>query len=225
MEKILKELEKRKDFGYAEFTKNIVPTTSLIYVRMTDIKEVAKKFANTQSGNEFINTLPHACPDEYNLHGILLGKTKFSKEELVEKIEKFLPYIDNWATCDTTCASLKIIKKYPNFFKKYIKKWLKSDKIYTKRFAIVLLLDHYLDANFDESDFDLLNFWSDDYYVDMALAWYYSVALVKHFECTVKLFENKNIQNKFVHNKAIQKARESFRVSDERKKYLITLKV
>ena len=225
MKKILEELEKRKDLKYAEFSKNIVPTTSLIYVRMPDIKELAKKFAGTDDGNEFINLLPHTCPDEYNLHGIMLGNLKVSKEELIKKIEDFLPYIDNWATCDTTCASLKIIKKYPDFFKKYIKKWLKSEKTYTKRFAIVLLLDHYLDDNFDEKDFDLLNFLSDEYYVNMALAWYYSVALVKQYDKTIKLFEDKKIKNSFVHNKAIQKARESFRISDEQKKYLNELKV
>lgn len=225
MEEIQKELQKRKDEKYAEFSKNIVPTTSLIYVRMPDVKQIAKKFANTKAGDEFLCALPHSCPDEYNVHGIMLGNLKCSKEELIEKIEEFLPYIDNWATCDTTCASLKIVKKYPDFFKKYIKKWLKSERIYTKRFAIVLLLDHYLDDNFDEQDFELLNFDSSEYYVNMALAWYYSVALVKQFDKAIKLFEDKNIKNNFVYNKAIQKAVESFRISDEQKKYLKTLKV
>ena len=114
----------------------------------------------------------------------------------------------------------------PDFFKKNIKMWLKNDNFYIKRFAVVILLDYFLDSNFDKNDlFVLANYNEDDYYFNMALAWYFSVAIVKQYNETIKLFEKNIIKNKFVHNKSIQKCVESFRVSEEKKKYLKSLKI
>ena len=224
MNKIEQELNAKKDDEYYKFNSKIVPGCK-IYVRMPQVKLLAKKYANTPCGLDFLNSTPHSSVDQNNLHGIMLGYFNFDVQKTIEYVEAFLPYIDNWATCDCTCANLKIFKKHPQIAKKYAKKWLKSPKTFTKRFAIVVLLDYCLDKNFEKTDLDLLNFSSDDYYVNMALAWYFSVALIKQYDATLDYFVQRKIKNIFVHNKALQKACESFRVSDDKKNYLKNLKV
>ena len=224
MEEILKDLENKRDEKYAQFSKNIVPGF-FVYVRIPEIKKISKKYANTQIGEKFLNSLPHQNVDQNNLHGIMLGDIIQDQLASIKRIEEFLPYINNWEVCDCTCANLKIVKKYPIFFKKYIKKWLKSKNNFTKRFAVVLLIDYYLDKNFCKEDLDLINLYGEDYYVNMAIAWYYSVALIKQYDHVIKYFENGKIKNKWVHNKSIQKAIESFRIDENKKIYLKSLKL
>ena len=224
MNEIQKELESKKDEKYCKFSQKIIPGQN-VYVKMPEIKLLAKKYANTKAGEDYLQNLPHENIDQNNLHGIMLGYFNYDIQKTIQYLDKFLSYIDNWATCDCTVSAMKIFKKYPKIAQKQAKIWLKSDKIFTKRFAIVILLDYCLDKNFEKEDLDLLNFLSQDYYVNMALAWYYSVALVKQYDSVIGYFENKKLVNNFVHNKAIQKACESFRISDDKKSYLKTLKV
>lgn len=227
MEEILNEIKNKQDLSYAEFNKRIIPNQEnrLVMLRIPQAKNIAKKYVNTCAGESFLNALPHASIDENNVHGLMLGYLKNDINFVLQKLEEFLPYMDNWATCDITCMNLKIFKKHQSVVKEKVKKWIKSDKTFIQRFGIVTLLTYFLDNNFCEEDFELLNISKDDYYVNMALAWYFSVALVKQYDCTIKIFEQKLIKNSWVHNKAIQKAIESFRLSDDKKTFLKTLKI
>ena len=212
------------DLKYQKFSQKIIKEVK-IGLRTPKAKEIAKKYANTTQGYIFLNSLPHKSADENNVHGFMLGYIKNDLIEIISKIEKFLPYIDNWATCDYTVCNLKIIKNNTNIFKKKTKKWLKNKKCYIKRFAIVIYLSYFLDDYFEENDLLLLSkINNNNYYVNMALAWYFSIALVKQYKYAIDIFEKKTISNIWVHNKAIQKACESYRVSKNIKQYLKSLK-
>ena len=217
-------IKKNFDIKYQDFSKKIIKEVK-IGLRTPKAKEIAKKYANTIEGSLFLNSMPHKSADENNVHGLMLGYIKNDLVEIIKKVEVFLPYIDNWATCDYTVCNLKIIKKYPNFFKKMAKKWLKNENCFTKRFAIVIYLSYFLDDYFEKNDLLLLSKINNkNYYVNMALAWYFSVALVKQYNQTINIFEKNIISNMWVHNKAIQKACESFRVPKDIKQYLKSLK-
>ncbi len=219
------EITKNADLKYQEFSKKIIKDV-IVKVRAPKAKEIAKKYANTLLGQEFIDCLPHKSTDENNVHGFMLGYIKTNDVyEIINKIEKFLPYIDNWGTCDFTVSNLKIIKKYPKIFKKMANKWLKSKKCFIKRFAIDIYLSYFLDDNFEEDDLlKISKIDSNDYYVNMALAWYFSVALVKQYQKTVNVFIENKIINVWVHNKAIQKSCESYRINQDIKLYLKSLR-
>ncbi len=223
MNDIQKEILNNKDTNYCNFASKIVPSKQ-IYLRVPVAKKIAKKYAQTSEGMDFLSTLPHESTDEYIVHGLMIGHIK-DVDITTKLLEQFLPYIDNWATCDMTCSNLKIVKKYPNLYEKLVKKWLKSEKFFVKRFAIVILLSYFLDDFFDEKHLDLVNFTCENYYVKMAQSWYYSVALVKKYEAIIKLFENSLIKDKWVLNKSIQKACESYRMTDEKKHYLKNFKI
>lgn len=192
-------------------------------MRVPSAKKIAKKYALTDDGAQFLLDVPHRSTDEYMVHGLMLGYLK-DVSKVIDLLEKFLPYMDNWAVCDATCANLKIIKKYPNLFENYAKKWLKSENFFIKRFAIVIFLTYFLDEDFDKKHFDLINFCSENYYVKMAQSWYFSVALVKKYDLILSYFEKHLIKDKWVNNKAIQKACESFRISEDKKQYLRKLR-
>ncbi len=223
MDKILQEIQSYRDEKYAKFSSVIVPGKSDFFLRVPQAKKIAKKYAHMLEGENFLHTLPHKCTDEYVVHGLMIGYLN-DIDCVMTLLDQFLPYIDNWAVCDITCANLKIVKKYPQLFEKNAKKWLKSSNFFIKRFAIVILLTYFLDDYFDKIHFDLVNFYCDDYYVKMEQSWYFSVALVKKYEIAIKLFENKQIKNKWVFFKAIQKASESFRISEDKKVYLKKLR-
>ena len=229
MKKILEEIKANYLEKNAIFNKKLVPTVD--FSRMCGIsvpksKEIAKMYANTFDGFDYLENCKFTTLDETNIYGLMLGYLNVDANVLIKYLNIFLSHLDNWLSCDITCANLKIIKKMPDFFKKNIKMWLKNDNFYIKRFAVVILLDYFLDSNFDKNDlFVLANYNEDDYYFNMALAWYFSVAIVKQYNETIKLFEKNIIKNKFVHNKSIQKCVESFRVSEEKKKYLKSLKI
>ena len=185
------------------------------------MRNFAKKMEEDDK-TKFLKTLPHRYYDENMLHSILISSMK-DYDELIANLEAFLPYIDNWAVCD--CISPKIIKKYSDKFYKFIVKCLDSKHTYTIRFAIVMLLQFYLDENFDKTHLDLVkNIKSDEYYVNMAKAWYFSMALIKQYDSTITLIKEKSM-DKFVQNKSIQKARESYKIDDETKKYLLKFKI
>lgn len=215
-----------QDIKYKEFSKKLIPDTSypIIGVRVPTIKNIVKSIKNNKE--EVISFLAdkHTYYEEYFLHGLLIASEKENLSWVLDNIERFLPFIDNWAICDSTVSGLKIFKKnLPAVFNK-VKVWIKSDNLYTVRFAIVTLLGYFLGENFCEEVLSIaISACCEHYYINMAIAWFISVALVKNYAQTVKLIESKTLP-KFIQNKSIQKAVESFRISTDVKEYLKTFK-
>ena len=223
---ILSKLLEMQDIKYRDFTSKLIPNItldSMIGVRLPQVKKLAKELYRSGEYIDFINSLPHTYFEEYHLHCYIISEMKDFEELLIE-LEKLLPYIDNWSVCDSLRP-----KCFPKNKEKaliYIKKWLKSEHIYTQRFAIEMLMVHYLDEDFKAEYLDIVSkVKGDDYYLKMMIAWYFATALAKQYEATLPYFENKLIKDKWTHNKAIQKARESYRVSNDNKAYLKTLKI
>lgn len=216
-----------KDEKYRVFQAKLVPNVSMdrmIGVRTPALRKYAKEVVKMSEAGVFLQQLPHHYYEENNLHGELL-LLLYSKdiEVFIEELERFLPYVDNWATCDM--LSPKIFKKHLDYVYEKVKKWLKSDNVYTVRFAIVTLLGFYLDDAFKPDMLRLVaDVKSDEFYIKMAVAWYFSIALVKQYNITLPYIQNRVLEP-WTHNKTIQKARESRRISVERKEYLKTLKV
>lgn len=222
---IEQELFKLQDLKYRNFTSKLLPNidkNSIIGVKTPLIRNFANKVSDEDALN-FLNALPHKYQEENLLHGFLMNLYIKNLTTYLDYLTKFLPYINNWAVCDV--ISPKIFRKNFKEVHSYLVKLLKSNKIYTLRFAIVSLLQFYLDNNFNKKDLELIRkIKSDEYYVNMAIAWYYSFALIKQYDNTIYLFKNK-LLNKWVHNKSIQKAIESFRITNEKKEYLKSLKI
>ncbi len=220
-------LTERSEQAYKSFSKKLTPDTKykMLGVRVPIIRDIARNYCkNGELVTSFLLE-KHTFFEEYLLHGFLIAYSKFDLDKTVLEIEKFLPYIDNWAICDSFCASLKIVKKNKHFFFRNIKKWLQSSYPYTVRVALVLLLFHYTDKDWTDDIIQLTkSITSTCYYVNMALAWLYSVLLVKDFDKAIILLESKTLP-RFVQNKTIQKAKESFRIAQPQKEYLNSLKV
>lgn len=225
---ILQELFNKRDFRFAEFSGKLTPDTKkeIIGVRVPDVKKIVATVLDNEDAVYAFLAEQHTYFEECMAHGFLISRLKIPNIERIELVKSFLPQIDNWAVCDAFCAELsKAIKSDGELYLDFIRTTLKNDEPYTARVGIVLLLDAYLDKRFDESVLPLVKgVKSDNYYVNMALAWLYSVALIKQYESTVPIIESKTLPV-FVHNKSIQKARESFRICDEKKRYLNSLKI
>ena len=190
-------------------------------MRTPALKALAKELAKTDV-SDFRRVLPHKYYDENNLHGLLVMNIPDYEDSLAE-INKFLPFVDNWATCDLL-RPLSFIKHRGELIEE-IKIWLKSEHTYTKRFGMEMLMLHFLDEDFKPDYLEwLAEIRSQEYYVNMMLAWFYATALAKQWEATLPYIENHRL-DKWVHNKTIRKAIESFRVTDEQKAYLRTLKI
>jgi len=214
-----------QDLKYKEFQCKLMPTINsdtVIGVRTPELRKLAREFAKAPEASEFIKILPHKYYEENNLHGFLIETIK-DYDAAMAAVEAFLPYIDNWATCDL--ISPKVFKKHlPELYEK-IKVWLKSDRTYTVRFGIGMLLGFYLDEAFRPEMLDLVaDVHSEEYYINMMIAWYFATALAKQYNATLPVIQERRLE-KWTHNKAIQKAIESYRISDETKTYLRTLKV
>ena len=214
-----------RDEKFRDFTSKLIPNIDkelIIGVRVPDIRRLAKSLSEEER-KKFISGLPHKYHEENLLHGVMIQLIKNDIGEVITETEKFLPYIDNWAVCDISQS--KLLERYPDVVFGKVSEWAKSEKTYTVRFAIDVLLQFFLDENFTPEVFALAkSIVSDEYYVNMALAWFWSFALIKRYEETLPIIESERLPE-FVHNKAIQKARESYRISDERKQYLNTLKI
>jgi 3-methyladenine DNA glycosylase AlkD len=170
---------------------------------------------------EFLDALPHTYFDENQIHAFLISEMK-DYDSCIARLNQFLPFVDNWATCDQ--MSPKCFKKNRGQLIKQIEDWISSDDTYTVRFAIVTLMSQFLDEDFDERYLDMVaSVKSEEYYINMAIAWYFATALAKQYDLSVKYIEAERL-DKWTHNKAIQKSVESFRVTDEHKSYLKTLK-
>ena len=226
MDVITNRLWMMKDIKYKEFTSKSIPNISIdkiIGVRIPVIRLLAKEIKNEKYIDDFLLELPHKYHEENLLHGIILSIRYKDIDELLKQLDKFLKYADNWAVTDI--ISPKLFKKYPDKVYKYIIKWIKSNDEYKIRFGVVSLLQFYLDDNYKKEILEIVNSIKyNSYYVDMAIAWFYSFALIKQYDDTIKLFQNGRL-SKWIHNKAIQKAIESYRVSDSKKQYLRTLKI
>ena len=225
LDDIRDELFKMQDIKYRDFNSKLIPTVDkrlFIGVRTPELRKYAKQLGKSIEVIEFLQALPHKYFDENQLHAFIISEIKDFKNCIAE-INRFLPYMDNWATCDQ--LSPKLIKKYHNELFEYIKDWLKSDKVYTLRFGIGMLMEHFLDEDFDIIYPETVSkIRSDEYYVNMMIAWYFATALAKRYESILPFIENRSLDT-WTHNKAIQKALESYRISTEQKTYLRELKI
>lgn len=222
---IVEDLFSLRDIKYKSFHKNIIPNIpqeKIIGVRTPVLRKYAKDIFKTKEVKDFIGTLPHNYYEENNLHSFLIEQIK-DFDECAKEVDRFLPFVDNWATCDM--MKPKVFKKYPEKLFPFINKWIKSKDVYAVRYSIVCLMNYYISELFSKEHFSLIkDSVCDEYYINMAVAWYFAEALIKQYDSAVEVFEKNEIENKWVHNKAIQKARESFRIDDKTKAYLKTLK-
>lgn len=221
---IRKELKKLQDKGYREMQVTIIPTVdadSIIGVRTPALRQLAKEFAKREDISEFLSDLPHKFFEENQLHAFILSGMK-DAESCIRLVDEFLPYVDNWATCDQ--MSPKVFKKHKQLLLEYVDKWIRSEHTYVKRFAIGMLMEHFLDEDFRTSYLTKVSkIRSEEYYVNMMIAWYFATALAKQYEDTLPFIEKQKL-DKWTHNKSIQKAVESYRITQEQKEYLKTLK-
>lgn len=224
-EKIRELLRENSDGEYRLFQAKLMPGIELeriIGVRTPVLRKLAKELAKEPDIELFLNDIPHKTYDENNLHGFIISECK-DYEKSVKYVDAILPYVDNWATCDL--LSPKAFKKNKDKLIKDIDRWLASEKTYTVRFGIEMLMSHYLDDAFKpEYHEKLTGIISDEYYINMMLAWYFATALAKQWDDTVKYIGEKRLPV-WVHNKTIQKAVESYRITDEQKTYLKGLKI
>ena len=218
------ELFSLQDLKYKEFHQKLMPTVNpdkVIGIRTPVLRKFAKEFGKRAEAESFIKNLPHKYYEEDNLHAFLLEEIK-DYETLTQELNIFLPFVDNWATCDMMRP--KILKNHKIELLEDIKRWLNSKDTYTIRFAVNCLMLYYLEEDFKPEYLQWVkNIESQEYYINMVRAWYFATALVKQYDETVKILEN-NALDKWTHNKTIQKANESYRITKEQKEYLRTLK-
>ncbi|MBR4286132.1 MAG: DNA alkylation repair protein [Clostridia bacterium] len=221
---IMADLLSMKDEEYKKFHSALMPTIdpeSVIGIRVPVLRKYTKDLYKKGGYEDFLQGLPHKYYEENNLHAFLIEQEK-DYGTLIEKLNAFLPYVDNWATCDM--LSPKIFKTHKKELLNEIDKWINSGEPYIIRFGIKSLMQYYLDENFDVSFAQkVADVKSDEYYVNMMRAWYFATALSKQYEVSVKFLENR-ILDKWTHNKTISKACESYRISFENKIYLKTLR-
>ena len=217
-------LLKLKDDEYREFQSKLVPNISkdtIIGVRTPDMRKIAKEVFGTKEGNDFFKKLPHKYYEENLVHFFMIAMIK-DFDECIKETERFLPYIDCWPVCDQ--SSPKVFKKKHEELLPYIKKWIDSDHVYTSRFGMRMLMNEFLDADFKPEYLKWVSSKKgDDYYLKMMVAWYFATALAKQYDASIVYFEKRKLDD-WCHKKAIQKAIESYRVTDEHKDYLRTLK-
>ena len=222
---ILEDLLENRDEKYADFNARLIPNierSRILGVRMPILRKIVKSNYTELEENGFLKELPHRYQEENLIHGIMISEIRNLKL-CIRELDRFLPFVDNWAVCDT--FSPKIFQKHPKEVYEYIQKWIKSDKTYTIRYAVGLLLSNYLDEHFQKEMLQLVSeVKSEEYYVNMMLAWYFATALAKQYEATMLLIEAKTLPS-FVQNKTIQKARESKRISTETKEFLLKFKL
>lgn len=213
-----------QDKKYRDFQAGLIPNIdpeTMIGIRTPELRKLAKAMAKEPDAGKFLAALPHRWFDENQLHAFMISENK-DYASCIAQVEQFLPYIDNWATCDQ--LSPKVFKKNKDDLLCHIREWLKSDKTYTIRFAAGMLMQHYLDEDFDPEYPEMVAaIESDEYYVNMMRAWYFATALAKQYDAVRPYIEKKSL-DKWTHNKTIQKAVESYRITPEQKEYLKSLR-
>lgn len=225
MQKIIDILFSHQDMAYRDFQAKLMPTVNkenIIGVRTPVLRKIAKAIAATQDAEQFINCLPHKYYEENNLHAFILESIK-DHDRLVHELDKFFPYIDNWATCDS--MSPAIIKKHTDMFVTDIYKWINGRHTYSVRFGILCLMRYFLeDDTFDKCYLEAVaQIRSDEYYIKMMQAWFFATALAKQYDHAI-IYLEKGYLDTWVHNKTIQKAVESYRISVQDKQHLKLLK-
>ncbi len=217
-------LLKIKDNKYKEFQLKLVPNInkdSILGIRTPEMRKIAKEVYKSEDKNKFLDSLPHKYYEENLIHFFVISLIK-DFDECIKRVEEFLPYVDCWPVSDQ--ATPKSFKKNHKKLLPYIKKWIKSKHVYTARFGIRMLMNEYLGDDFKEEYLKLIaSIKTNDYYLKMMIAWYFATALAKRYNETIPYLENHSL-DEWVHKKTIQKAIESYRVSEEHKKYLATLK-
>ena len=224
-EEIREELFRLQDSKYREFQIKLIPTVtpdSVIGVRTPALRKYAKELAKREEIGEFLSNLPHRYFDENQLHAFIISQLKdFGR--CMECVRALLPYVDNWATCDQ--MSPKVFGKSKGDLLLQIREWIASGDTYTVRFGIGMLMQHFLDEDFDPEYPELVaQIRSEEYYVNMMKAWYFATALAKQYEAVLPFIEGRRLDD-WTHRKAIQKSVESYRITQEQKQYLKSLKL
>ena len=224
-EEIREELFRLRDDKYRDFQIKLIPTVgqdSVIGVRTPELRKLAKQAAKREDVKSFLNDLPHRYFEENQLHAFIISEFK-DYWTCMEETERFLPYVDNWATCDQ--MSPKVFKKHRKELLERIEKWIRSGETYTVRFGTGMLMEHFLDGDYDPAYPEMAaGIRSEEYYVNMMTAWYFATALAKQYDTVIPFIEDKRL-DAWTHNKAIQKALESYRIAPERKEYLRSLRI
>ena len=221
---VYERLLKVSDNKYKDFQANLVPNIdkdTILGVRTPDMRNIAKEIKGTKEAEDFLNTLPHKYYEENLVHSFLVAMIK-DFDTCIKEVNRFLPYVDCWPVSDQ--SSPKVFAKNHDKLLPFIKEWININHVYTARFGIRILMNEYLGDDFKPEYLKLVSDKKgEDYYLKMMVAWYFATALAKQYENTIPYFE-KHVLDDWCHKKAIQKAIESFRVSEEHKEYLKTLK-
>ena len=224
MDKLQKKLFEMQDTGYKSFHSKLMPTVTadkIIGIRTPVLRKFAKEFSRTDKCKEFLCTLPHKYYEEYNLHAFLIQEIR-DFNEAISRTDAFLPFVDNWATCDMFTP--KVFRKNKTEILKKAYEWIESKHAYTIRYGIKVLMDLFLDDDFREEQMTTVaRIKSDEYYVNMMIAWYFATALSKQYTVALRYIQNNSL-DVWTHNKAIQKAVESRRIDTATKNYLKNLK-
>lgn len=220
-----KRLFEVRDEKYAAFQAGLTPTVPaefFIGVRVPVVRALAKELCKDDECEKFMQALPHKYYDENMLHGILISQIA-DFEKCIAAVDRFLPYVDNWAVCDT--MSPKVFQKHKSELLPKIREWSASSETYTCRFGLEMLMSHFLDADFKPAYLEIAAAArSEEYYVKMMVAWFFATALAKQWNATIPYIENRVLAS-WTHNKTIQKAIESYRITDAQKAYLRSLKI
>ena len=214
-----------RDENYRDFTAKLIPTVDrerILGIRTPALRAFARDFAKRPEAAEFLKELPHFYLEENALHAFLIERIR-DYDACVRALDVFLPFVDNWATCDS--LSPACFQKHRARLISDARRWLQSDRLYTVRFGIGALMAHFLDGDFAPEYLD----WaaaieSEEYYLRMMQAWYFATALAKQYGAALPVLENRRL-DPWTHNKTIQKAVESYRITDEQKAYLKTLRI
>ena len=222
---IRKELFRMQDTQYRDFQAKLLPNVlpdGMIGVRTPDLRKFAKQLVKQGEADGFLRELPHRYFDENQLHAFILSELK-DFDRCIGEVCRFLPYVDNWATCDQ--LSPKTFKKHRPELLEYVQGWLASHETYTVRFAVGMLMQHFLDEDFDPVYPEAVaKIRSEEYYINMMIAWYFATALAKQYDAVIPYLENRRLDD-WTHNKTIQKAVESYRITEEQKAYLKSLRI
>lgn len=225
MKEVQEQLFALQDLKYRDFHSKLMPNISkenVIGIRVPVLRKFAKNFAKDPQLQDFLQELPHQYYEENNLHMLLITQIK-DYETCLREVNRFLPYIDNWATCDL--LAVKTVKNHLDLYINEVYRWIESDQPYTIRFGVNMLMKYYLEDNFKiEYPEKVAAIRSEEYYVNMVRAWYFATALAKQYEQILPFLEERRM-DLWTHNKTIQKAIESYRITSEQKEYLRTLRI
>ena len=221
------ELLKKQELRLKEFTKSLIPgiKEEVIGCRTPDIKEHARQMIKKNKHMSFLKDLPHKYHEENLLHCYILARIKVTQDELIELVNEFLPYVSNWSVCDSLVKRSKVFTSNLDRLFEEVKIWIGSNETYKVRFGIITLMSYFLKDEYIDEVLNLVsNIQTEEYYINMASAWLFATALINYYDKTKYLLEENKLST-FVHNKTIQKANESYRISQTKKDYLKTLKI